>query len=100
MGFDDRTADRQPQSQPVSLGGKKGIEQVIDDLRIDGRAGTADFDDQAFRGSPEYPDGDGPVAFARRLQGIDRIEQQVDDDLFDLDAIGVDLARDTLLSML
>ena len=85
MRFDDRTADRQPQSHTAFLGTRKRLEKLRQLRGVDAPAGVGDrYPDQAVRcACGRY----GDVAHVAAGDCLDAIADQVDQHLLDLDAV-------------
>jgi hypothetical protein len=86
MGFDDRTADRQSHAYPVGLGRVEWVEEALETLRAQSGTRISHNDEHAVRllHSADHQLA-GPLAgVAHRFDGVD---DQVDDNLLQLDAI-------------
>ncbi len=84
MGLDDGPADGQADAHAVRLRGHEGLEELLGDLWGDAGSGIRHAHlDQALGG--ERPRGDGQVAPGDILHGLDRVADQVEQDLLHLD---------------
>src|SRR5258705_12968704 len=89
MRFDDRSADRQSQPQTARFRRVEGVKQEIERRRRQARTGVLHLDQHALRfvpGADEYLS----LSLPNAAHGLDRIEDQVEYYLLQLDPISLD----------
>src|SRR5262249_37216648 len=88
VGHDNCAADRQADTHAVSLVGHKGLEELRHQFRRDPGAGVghADGNHVVVAGCG----GDDEFASLRRRHGLDRISQQIEQHLLNLDLVDED----------
>jgi hypothetical protein len=88
VALDNRPADRQTDAHAVRLGRVERFEQFLDGRRIDACSGVAYLQPDgaiALEFRP-HQEGSGPVFDA--VHRVSRVEEQVQDDLLQLNAVG------------
>ena len=88
MRFDDRSADRQSQPQTARFRRVEGVKQEIERRRRQARTGVLHLDQHALRfvpGADEYLS----LSLPNAAHGLDRIEDQVEYYLLQLDPISL-----------
>src|SRR5216684_5562578 len=87
VGIDDRAADRQSHPYPARLRGVESLENAIDMVRINARPGISHGHENAT--GLGLLGADQQLAWPRldRAHGFDRVQDQVQDDLLQLNAI-------------
>src|SRR5215475_358674 len=88
VGLDNGAADRQADTHAVALVGDKGLEELRHQFRRDpgSRVGHADGDHIVVAGGG----GNDELASLRRLHGLDRISQQIEQHLLNLHLVDED----------
>src|ERR1700761_5641531 len=95
MSFDDRTADRQPQSQPAGLRRMEGLEEALDSRRRQPRTGILHCDHYAIWFGLDGGDEQLSRPFRDRTHCLDSVDDEIEDNLLQLYAISFD-ERQTL----
>src|SRR5258708_9200955 len=85
--FDDRTADGQAQAHALGLGGVERLEQAVQTLRIQSRAGIPQTDEYAVRSISARADQQLPRPLADAAHRLDGVDDQVENHLLQLDPI-------------
>src|SRR5262249_16475431 len=107
MGIDDAPADRQAHPDPAGLRGVESLENAIEMFRVDARSGIAHCHDDVARLIPLGADQQLSSPGLNRAHCFDRIQDQVQEDLLQLNTIPLDgkqplrdagLDRDPMLS--
>ena len=95
MRFDDRTADRQPHPQTAGLRRVEGREEVLKTRRSQSRPRILHRDQHAVRFGLSGGDEQLSRPFRDRAHRFDRVDDEIEDNLLQLDAIAFD-ERQTL----
>src|SRR4030095_14564484 len=85
MRLDDRLADRQADAEPRRLGAVEGPEHGVDGLRFEARSGILDRNLDGLRRDRDGRNGD--PTFSGTGHRLDRVPDEVDQYLLDLDRI-------------
>jgi hypothetical protein len=89
VSLDDRPANGQAHPQALRLGRVEGLEQAVRTLWVQPRTGIAHGDEHAARGTRLSADPQLPRPLVDASHGFDRVEDQVQDHLLQLDAVAV-----------
>ena len=106
MGIDYRPANRQSHPHSARFRGVESVENAVEMFRIDARPGIAHCHENAF--CPALPGADQQLSrpLINRAHCFDRVQDQVQDDLLQLNTIALngrqrfieaDLDRDSIL---
>ena len=87
MGLGDRAADRQSHTDPVGFGRVEGLEQAVQFLRIEARAGVLHLDEHIVPIIYARYDLEFPRSVAGASHGFNSIDDQIYHYLLQLDAI-------------
>ena len=87
MGLDDGAADRQADADAVRLGRVERLEHLLDALRIEPAAGIAHLNQDDVRAVVPRHDRQEARAVADGAHGLDRIHDQVEEHLLQLDPV-------------
>ena len=92
MALDDPVDDGQAQTRALArrLGGEKGLEDLVPDLRGDAATGVGELQDHAFA-MPGGTAGDGDHPGA--AHGVGGVKEQVGEDLLELAGVPDDLRQ-------
>ena len=93
MSFDDGLTDRQAHPHAGVFGREEPVEKTGEMFRIDARAAVLDGAAHRLRIQKQGPDGDAAVRGCNLRHRLDGIEDQIDDDLRELDAVSHDLGQ-------
>src|SRR6266702_1467716 len=89
VSFDDRAADRESHAHPAELGRVEGVEQPVDGLTAQSRAGIPDPDEQAARCILLRRDEQLSRSLGDAAHRFDGVHDQVEDHLLQLDSISL-----------
>ena len=89
MRIDDRTADRQAHPQAAGLGRVEGLEEALEARRSKARTRIPHRDDYAVRPARGGADQQLSPPVADVAHRFDRIDDQVQDNLLELDSISL-----------
>jgi hypothetical protein len=89
MGFDDRTADRQPKSQVARFGGVESPEEVLKGCCRKSRTRIADRDEYTVRSGLAAADEQLARPLAQGAHGFDGVDDQVQDHLLQLGPVSL-----------
>src|SRR5216110_602024 len=81
----DRTRDRESHAQPIGLGGKELLEEVIELLRRDSLAGITNRDDAARVTPRPGPNDETAVERGRIGHRLERVHHEIEQHLLELD---------------
>src|SRR5580704_12505052 len=95
MRFDDRTADRQPHSQTLGLCRVERIKEAFETRRSQAWPRILHRNQHAIRFGRSGGDEQLSLPFRDRAHGLDRVDDEIEDDLLQLNAIPFD-GRQTL----
>ena len=87
--FDDRSADREPHTHALGLGGVERVEQTFKTLRVQSRARILHGDEHGARGLLSSADQQLPRPLGDTAHRLDGVEDQIENYLLQLDSISL-----------